>query len=197
MLRSSHDACGCSTQTTSSINLKRSTLHPHEGQADRPNTPSDSVYLGSNPGPPATKPLDTAAFCQFSFASKFVRHVRRLRVGSRQPELKTGLWIKKPLESKALTTADSTKLHSPYPWHLHRCNRNTEPARKQAACPETDCSQADSRLAANFPGFSVKIAQTKEDALAIPTQQTTSASQVLADAGCSTVAAALRRRVCI
>jgi hypothetical protein len=41
MLRSSHDACGCSTQTTSTINLKRSTLHPHEGQADRPNTPSD------------------------------------------------------------------------------------------------------------------------------------------------------------
>src|ERR1700726_2227135 len=53
MLRSSHDACGCSTQTTSTINLKRSTLHPHEGQADRPNTPSDSVNLGSNPGPPA------------------------------------------------------------------------------------------------------------------------------------------------
>src|SRR3977135_1849548 len=52
MLRSSHDACGCSTQTTSTINLKRSTLHPHEGQADRPNTPSDSVNLGSNPGPP-------------------------------------------------------------------------------------------------------------------------------------------------
>src|ERR1700730_5603634 len=51
MLRSSHDACGCSTQTTSTINLKRSTLHPHEGQADRPNTPSDSVNLGSNPGP--------------------------------------------------------------------------------------------------------------------------------------------------
>src|SRR6202047_4072003 len=46
-------ACGCSTQTTSTINLKRSTLHPHEGQADRPNTPSDSVDLGSNPGPPA------------------------------------------------------------------------------------------------------------------------------------------------
>src|ERR1700732_3816776 len=46
-------ACGCSTQTTSTINLKRSTLHPHEGQADRPNTPSDSVNLGSNPGPPA------------------------------------------------------------------------------------------------------------------------------------------------
>src|ERR1700730_6697225 len=58
MLRSSHDACGCSTQTTSTINLKRSTLHPHEGQADRPNTPSDSVYLGSNPGPPATNPSD-------------------------------------------------------------------------------------------------------------------------------------------
>jgi hypothetical protein len=43
-------------QTTSTINLKRSTLHPNEGQADRdrPNTPSDSVNLGSNPGPPAT-----------------------------------------------------------------------------------------------------------------------------------------------
>src|ERR1700732_2155844 len=53
MLRSSHDACGCSTQTTSTINLKRSTLHPHEGQADRPNTPSDSDNPGSNPGPPA------------------------------------------------------------------------------------------------------------------------------------------------
>src|SRR5580700_11306693 len=53
MLRSSHDACGCSTQTTSTINLKRSTLHPHEGQADRPNTPSDSVNPGSNPGPSA------------------------------------------------------------------------------------------------------------------------------------------------
>ncbi|MGC2224410.1 MAG: hypothetical protein WA624_19695, partial [Methylocella sp.] len=45
MLRSSHDACGCSTQTTSTINLKRSTLHPHEGQADRPNTPSDSLKI--------------------------------------------------------------------------------------------------------------------------------------------------------
>src|ERR1700732_4930295 len=55
MLRSSHDACGCSTQPTSTINLKRSTLQPHEGQADRPNTPSDSAYLGSNPGPPANK----------------------------------------------------------------------------------------------------------------------------------------------
>jgi hypothetical protein len=43
MLRSSYDACGCSTQTTFIINLKRSTLHPHEGQADRPNTPSDSL----------------------------------------------------------------------------------------------------------------------------------------------------------
>src|ERR1700675_400290 len=53
MLCSSYDACGCSTQTTSTINLKRSTLHPHEGQADRPNTPSDSVNHGSNPGPPA------------------------------------------------------------------------------------------------------------------------------------------------
>src|SRR6202163_1686314 len=52
MLRSSHDACGCSTQTTSTINLKRSTLHPHEGQADRPNTPSDSVKLGSKPETP-------------------------------------------------------------------------------------------------------------------------------------------------
>jgi hypothetical protein len=50
MLRSSHDACGCSTQTTSTINLKRSTLHVHEGQADRPNTPSDSVGPGWNPG---------------------------------------------------------------------------------------------------------------------------------------------------
>ena len=29
------------------INLKRSTLHPHEGQPDRPNTPSDPVNLGS------------------------------------------------------------------------------------------------------------------------------------------------------
>src|SRR5580692_3822814 len=55
MLRSSYDACGCSTQTTSTINLKRSTLHPHEGQADRPNTPSDSVNPGSNPGPPANE----------------------------------------------------------------------------------------------------------------------------------------------
>src|SRR5205807_5985003 len=83
MLRSSHDACGCSTQTTSTINLKRSTLQPHEGQADRPNTPSDSVKPdsvnpGSNPGPPATLLTDIARFYQFSFALKFVRHVRRL-----------------------------------------------------------------------------------------------------------------------
>src|ERR1700680_4639464 len=54
MLRSSYDACACSTQATSIINLKGSTLHPHEGQADRPNTPSDSVNPGSNPGPSAT-----------------------------------------------------------------------------------------------------------------------------------------------
>src|ERR1700720_3720603 len=58
MLRSSHDACGCSTQTTSTINLKRSTLHPHEGQADRPKTPSDSVNPGSNPGPSASSHFD-------------------------------------------------------------------------------------------------------------------------------------------
>jgi hypothetical protein len=32
MLRSSYDACGCSTQTTSIINLKRSTLHPTKGK---------------------------------------------------------------------------------------------------------------------------------------------------------------------
>src|ERR1700730_1790453 len=50
MLRSSHDACGCSTQTTSTINLKRSTLHPYEGQADRPNTPSEPAI-----GPVKTK----------------------------------------------------------------------------------------------------------------------------------------------
>src|ERR1700730_9128004 len=67
MLRSSHDACRCSTQTTSTINLKRSTLHPHEGQADRPNIPSDSVNPGSNPGPPATKPPDTAATVRLIF----------------------------------------------------------------------------------------------------------------------------------
>src|SRR6202048_3007471 len=65
MLRSSHDACGCSTQTTSTINLKRSTLHPHEGQADRPNTPSDSVNLGSNPGPPAIHLPDMTVYFQF------------------------------------------------------------------------------------------------------------------------------------
>ena len=70
MLRSSHDACGCSTQTTSTINLKRSTLHPHEGQADRPNTPSDSVNLGSQvpqPGIPV-----------FSGASPIARKSARL-----------------------------------------------------------------------------------------------------------------------
>jgi hypothetical protein len=32
MLRSSHDACGCSTQTTSTINLKRSTFTPTKGK---------------------------------------------------------------------------------------------------------------------------------------------------------------------
>src|ERR1700730_3297646 len=53
MLSSSQDVFGWSTHTTSTINLKRSPLHPHEGQADRPNTPSDSVNHGSNPGPPA------------------------------------------------------------------------------------------------------------------------------------------------
>src|ERR1700737_3622524 len=62
LLPPSHDACGCSTQTTSTINLKRSTLPPHEGQADRPNTPSDSVNLGSNPGPPASYALTTILF---------------------------------------------------------------------------------------------------------------------------------------
>src|SRR5580704_14843311 len=65
MLRSSHDACGCSTQTTSTINLKRSTLHPHEGQADRPNTSSDSVNLGSNPGPPAIHLPDMTVYFRF------------------------------------------------------------------------------------------------------------------------------------
>src|ERR1700680_4368004 len=72
MLRSSHDACGCSTQTTSTINLKRSTLHPHEGQADRPNTPSDSVNHGSNPGPstdPTTR-MQEAGFQESGFSPK-------------------------------------------------------------------------------------------------------------------------------
>src|SRR6202043_2510624 len=68
MLRSSHDACGRSTQTTSTINLKRSTLHPHEGQADRPNTPSDSVNLGSNPGPPAKHLPDMTVYFQFPWS---------------------------------------------------------------------------------------------------------------------------------
>ena len=45
--------------------LKRSTLHPHEGQADRPNTPSDSVNLGSNPCPPAIRLPDMTVYCQF------------------------------------------------------------------------------------------------------------------------------------
>ena len=39
---------------------------------------SDSVNPGSNPGPPATSPVDITVFYQFSFASEFVRHVRRL-----------------------------------------------------------------------------------------------------------------------
>src|ERR1700682_1319551 len=78
MLRSSHDACGCSTQTTSTINLKRSTLHPHEGQADRPNTPSDSVNLGSNPGPSATNPPDIASYFCFRQLLEYRRNFRRL-----------------------------------------------------------------------------------------------------------------------
>src|ERR1700688_1159594 len=73
MLRSSHDACGCSTQTTSTINLKRSTLHPHEGQADRPNTPSDSVNHGSNPGPSARNPSDIASISEDNLSGLLVR----------------------------------------------------------------------------------------------------------------------------
>src|ERR1700730_12883552 len=69
MLRSSHDACRCSTQTTSTINLKRSTLHRHEGQADRPNTPSDSVNPGSNPRCPATQ---FGLLADFSWSVKIV-----------------------------------------------------------------------------------------------------------------------------
>src|ERR1700719_2128166 len=57
MLRSSHDACGCSTQTTSTINLKRSTLHPHEGQADRPNTPSPLILVRIQVPPPGSPVL--------------------------------------------------------------------------------------------------------------------------------------------
>jgi hypothetical protein len=73
MLRSSHDACGCSTQTTSTINLKRSTLHPHEGQADRPNTPSDSVNPGSNPGPSASYYVLDIAYIIVFLGSLFSR----------------------------------------------------------------------------------------------------------------------------
>src|ERR1700722_10706818 len=89
MLRSSHDACGCSTQTTSTINLKRSTLHPHEGQADRPNTPSDSVNRGSNPGPPATDLPDMTVYFQFSQPPEKSRYFRALalrRTHRCQPE---------------------------------------------------------------------------------------------------------------
>jgi hypothetical protein len=77
MLCSSYDACGCSTQTTSTINLKRSTLHPHEGQADRPNTPSDSVNLRSNPGPPA-KRLEAS-----SINARVVSNLDRSKPGNR------------------------------------------------------------------------------------------------------------------
>src|ERR1700730_10569322 len=65
MLRSSHDACGCSTQRTSTFHRKRGTLQPDDGQADRPNTPSDSVNLGSNPGPPAIHLPDMTVYFQF------------------------------------------------------------------------------------------------------------------------------------
>src|SRR5580692_12091812 len=88
MLRSSHDACGCSTQTTSTINLKRSTLHPHEGQADRPNTPSDSVNLGSNPGPPAKHLPDMSVYFQFPQSPEKSLYFRvlapRRRIGDNQ-----------------------------------------------------------------------------------------------------------------
>ena len=80
MLRSSYDACGCSAQTTSTINLKRSTLHPHEGQADRPNTPSDSANASSNPSPPATNPPDVASYFWFR-QSQYGRRKRILRHG--------------------------------------------------------------------------------------------------------------------
>jgi hypothetical protein len=77
---SSLQRCGCSTQTTSTINLKRSTLHPHEGQADRPNTPSDTVNPGSNLGPPATIPSDIASY--FWFWRHVLSAPPRLRRGS-------------------------------------------------------------------------------------------------------------------
>src|SRR6202043_390380 len=86
MLRSSHDACGCSTQTTSTINLKRSTLHPHEGQADRPNTPSDSVNLGSNPGPPAIHLPDMTMYFQFPRSPELSRYFRASILQSRATE---------------------------------------------------------------------------------------------------------------
>src|ERR1700680_5301238 len=74
MLRSSHDACGCSTPDHV-YRLKRSTLHPHEGQADRPNTPSDSVNPGSNPGHPA---MHTGFFGSVSARAEKWRHLRGL-----------------------------------------------------------------------------------------------------------------------
>src|ERR1700676_2316131 len=90
MLRSSHDACGCSTQTTSTINLKRSTLHPHEGQADRPDTPSDSVNLGSNPGPQTVVPSLRPVAAWFSLRRPDIRQemIRReplVLIGSGDP----------------------------------------------------------------------------------------------------------------
>src|SRR6202030_2953469 len=96
MLRSSHDACGCSTQTTSTINLKRSTLHPHEGQADRPDTPSDSVNLGSNPGPPARESASNRCVFVVSSLAGIVLKLPRVSYPAthrRQPET-PNVWVR-------------------------------------------------------------------------------------------------------
>src|ERR1700738_2727328 len=110
MLRSSHDACGCSTQTTSTINLKRSTLHPHEGQADRPNTPSDSVTPGSNPGPPATDLPDMTLYFKFPQSPEKSLYFRALAPFSPAVKRAEG-----PRIDEVACRAEFSRSHGPMP----------------------------------------------------------------------------------
>src|SRR5580704_4361774 len=139
MLRSSYDACGCSTQTTFIINLKRSTLHPHEGQADRPNTPSDSVNPGSNPDPPARHTGffgSVAARADLRGLGGGIRSLfraelvlRRFLAPSRGPVSAAHFGISGPLSSREAETG----FDSPGDWFAVATRRFHQLPRRQAA----------------------------------------------------------------
>jgi hypothetical protein len=83
---------------------------------------SDTVFYSDRIGYPGAPPPWFASNTEAESVAGGLRFLMKTigQIGSLlarvNPEPKTGLWIKKPPESKALTIAGSTKLHFLYPW---------------------------------------------------------------------------------